>query len=53
VTADGKPSAGDAWMRAAARRRGRIEAEPVSREATVGERMAAPSVPPPAGRFAA
>jgi hypothetical protein len=34
-------SKGDQWMRAATRRRGRIEAEPVSREATVGERMSA------------
>jgi hypothetical protein len=32
-------SAGDAWLRRAAKPRGKIEAEPVSREATVGERM--------------
>lgn len=39
MTADGKPSAGDAWMRAAAKPRGRLEQEPVTREPTVGERM--------------
>jgi hypothetical protein len=32
-------SKGDQWMRAATRRRGRIEPEKITREATVGERM--------------